>query len=157
MALFGRNKRKGGFMDEIHCDEPSYLIWKGIRLAHSWEPTIGKTPSAGVPPCESKMAKWPVFVYKQKNGTMQDFIVGPFDETIKTANFPVLASIVGACLGRRYAVPGRGLLHQSWHGSFRSASGFLSLMCTIPDFWTLVFRLRCVAPSASVSPIIGSL
>ena len=26
---------------------------------------------------------------------MQDFIVGPFDETIKTANFPVLASIVG--------------------------------------------------------------
>lgn len=27
--------------------------------------------------------------------TMQDFIVGPFDQTIKTANFPVLASIVG--------------------------------------------------------------
>ena len=26
---------------------------------------------------------------------MQDFIVGPFDETIKTANFPVLARIVG--------------------------------------------------------------
>lgn len=26
---------------------------------------------------------------------MQDFIVGPFDQTIKTANFPVLASIVG--------------------------------------------------------------
>ena len=36
-----------------------------------------------------------VFVYKQKNGTVQDFIVGPFDETIKTANFPILASIVG--------------------------------------------------------------
>ena len=36
-----------------------------------------------------------VFVYKQKNGTMQDFIVGPFDQTINTANFPVLASIVG--------------------------------------------------------------
>ena len=26
---------------------------------------------------------------------MQDFIVGPFDQTIKTANFPVLASIIG--------------------------------------------------------------
>jgi len=26
---------------------------------------------------------------------MQDFIVGPFDQTIKTSNFPVLASIVG--------------------------------------------------------------
>ena len=26
---------------------------------------------------------------------MQDFIVGPFDQTIKTANFPVLSSIIG--------------------------------------------------------------
>ena len=26
---------------------------------------------------------------------MQDFIVGPYDQTIKTANFPVLASIIG--------------------------------------------------------------
>ena len=36
-----------------------------------------------------------MFVYKQKDDTMQDFIVGPFDQTIKTSNFPVLASIVG--------------------------------------------------------------
>jgi len=36
-----------------------------------------------------------VFVYRQKDGTMQDFIVGPFDQAIKTSNFPVLASIVG--------------------------------------------------------------
>ena len=28
MGLFDRNKRTGGFMDEIRCDEPSYLIWK---------------------------------------------------------------------------------------------------------------------------------
>ena len=28
MALFDRNKRNSGFMDEIRCDEPSYLIWK---------------------------------------------------------------------------------------------------------------------------------
>lgn len=36
-----------------------------------------------------------VFVYKQKGGTMQDFIEGPFDKKIETNNFPVLASIVG--------------------------------------------------------------
>ena len=30
---------------------------------------------------------------------MQEFIEGPFDETIKTANFPILASIVGAAFG----------------------------------------------------------
>ena len=28
MAFFDKNKRTGGFMDEIRCDEPSYLIWK---------------------------------------------------------------------------------------------------------------------------------
>lgn len=30
---------------------------------------------------------------------MQDFIEGPFDETIKTANFPVLSSIIGLAYG----------------------------------------------------------
>ena len=36
MGLFDRDKRTGGFMDEIRCDEPSYLIWKwhpaGVQL-----------------------------------------------------------------------------------------------------------------------------
>ena len=39
MALFDRNKRAGGFMDEIRCDEPNYLIWKwhpaGVQLGES--------------------------------------------------------------------------------------------------------------------------
>lgn len=36
-----------------------------------------------------------VFVYNQKDGTMQDYIEGPSDEIIRTANLPVLASIIG--------------------------------------------------------------
>lgn len=95
MSLFNRNNRKGGLMDEIRCDEPSYLIWK-------WHPSGSQT---GENQRENSI-RWgsslrvkdgevAVFVYKQKDGTMQDFIVGPFDQTIKTANFPVLASIVG--------------------------------------------------------------
>lgn len=95
MGLFDRNNRKGGFMDEIRCDEPSYLIWK-------WHPS-GVQPGEAV---RENSIRWgsslrvkdgevAVFVYKQKNGTMQDFIVGPFDQTIKTANFPVLSSIIG--------------------------------------------------------------
>ena len=95
MALFNRNNRKGGLMDEIRCDEPSYLIWK-------WHPSGSQ---AGENQRENSI-RWgsslrvkdgevAVFVYKQKNGTMQDFIVGPFDQTIKTANFPVLSSIIG--------------------------------------------------------------
>ena len=95
MSLFNKNNRKGGFVDEIRCDEPSYLIWK-------WHPS-GLQPGADN---RENAIRWgsslrvkdgevAVFVYKQKDGTMQDFIVGPFDETIKTKNFPVLASIVG--------------------------------------------------------------
>ena len=95
MGLFDRKNRKGSFMDEIRCDEPSYLIWKwhpsGSQLGtNNRENAIRWGSSLRV-----KDGEVAVFVYKQKNGTMQDFIVGPFDETIKTANFPVLASIVG--------------------------------------------------------------
>lgn len=94
MGLFGKPKA-GGFMDEIRCDEPSYLIWK-------WHPTGSQEGNNN----RENAIRWgsslrvkegevAVFVYKQANGTIQDFIEGPFDETIKTQNFPVLASIVG--------------------------------------------------------------
>lgn len=95
MGLFDRKNRKGGLMDEIRCDEPSYLIWK-------WHPS-GVQAGSGV---RENAIRWgsslrvkdgevAVFVYKQKDGTMQDFIVGPFDQMIKTANFPVLSNIIG--------------------------------------------------------------
>lgn len=95
MALFNKNNRTGGFMDEIRCDEPSYLIWKwhpsGVQSGEgNRENSIRWGSSLRV-----KDGEVAVFVYKQKNGTMQDFIVGPYDQIIKTANFPVLASIVG--------------------------------------------------------------
>ena len=95
MTLFDRNNRKGGLMDEIRCDESSYLIWKwhpsGLQSGtDNRENTIRWGSSLRV-----KDGEVAVFVYKQNNGTMQDFIVGPFDQIIKTANFPVLANIVG--------------------------------------------------------------
>jgi hypothetical protein len=40
-----------------------------------------------------------VFVYQQKDGALQDYITGPYDQTIKTANFPVLTGIVGLAFG----------------------------------------------------------
>lgn len=95
MALFDRNKRKGGFMDEIRCDEPSYLIWKWHPSGSQLGTNNRKNAIRWGSSLRVKDGEVAVFVYKQKNGTMQDFIVGPFDETIKTANFPVLASIVG--------------------------------------------------------------
>ena len=95
MALFDKNNRKGGFMDEIRCDEPSYLIWKwhpsGVQLGEGVRENSIRWGSS----LRVKDGEVAVFVYKQKDGTMQDFIVGPYDQIIKTANFPVLASIVG--------------------------------------------------------------
>ncbi len=95
MGLFRKNSCKGGFMDQIRCDEPSYLIWK-------WRPSravLGETDRENSVRWGSSLrvkdGEVAVFVYKQKDGVMQDFIVGPFDQTIKTANFPVLAKIVG--------------------------------------------------------------
>lgn len=94
MSIFGKPKA-GGFMDEIRCDEPSYLIWK-------WHPA-GSVPGNNN---RENAIRWgsslrvkdgevAVFVYRQKDGTMQDYIVGPFDKKIETSNFPVLASIIG--------------------------------------------------------------
>ena len=94
MSLFGKPKA-GGFMDEIRCDEQSYLIWK-------WHPSGSQQGNNN----RENAIRWgsslrvkdgevAVFVYKQNDGTMQDFIVGPFDQTIKTANLPILANIVG--------------------------------------------------------------
>ena len=95
MGLFDRNKRKGGFMDEIRCDETSYLIWKwhpaGVGAGEGNRENAIRWGSS----LRVKDGEVAVFVYRQKNATMEDFIVGPFDQTIKTANFPVLASIVG--------------------------------------------------------------
>lgn len=95
MALFDKKTKAGSFMDTIRCDEPSYLIWK-------WHPSdsqLGKNNRENAIRWGSSLrvkdGEVAVFVYKQKSGAMQDFIVGPFDQIIKTENFPVLASLVG--------------------------------------------------------------
>ena len=94
MGFFNRIKT-GGFMDEIRCDEPSYLIWKwhpaGVQGGdNNRENAIRWGSSLRV-----KDGEVAVFVYRQKNGVVQDYIEGPFDQILKTANLPVLASVVG--------------------------------------------------------------
>lgn len=95
MPLFDSKRRTGGFMDEIRCDEPSYLIWKwhpsGLQLGNNNRENAIRWGSS----LRVKDGEVAIFVYEQNDGIMQDFIVGPFDQTIETANFPVLASIVG--------------------------------------------------------------
>ena len=97
MSIFSNKKNTTGGVvaDVIRCDEPTYLIWK-------WHP-VGS--QAGNNKRENAI-RWgsvlrvrdgsvAVFVYKQKSGVMQDYIEGPFDETLKTKNLPVLSGILG--------------------------------------------------------------
>jgi membrane protease subunit (stomatin/prohibitin family) len=91
---FFSNKKDGGLLDIIRCDENEYLIWK-------WKPSNNENNSS-----RENSIRWgsslrvkdsevAVFVYKQHNGTMQDFLEGPFDQIIKTDNFPVISNIIG--------------------------------------------------------------
>lgn len=93
MGLFS-NKSEGGLLDVIRCDEHDYLVWK-------WRPS-GEAGSSN----KENSIRWgsslrvkdgevAVFVYKQNDGPTQDYIEGPFDEIIKTANFPVISNIIG--------------------------------------------------------------
>ena len=97
MGLFG-NKSEGGFLDVIRCDEQEYLIhkWRPSGEANSSKKENAIRYGSSLRVKEGELA---VFVYKQKDGSVQDFIEGPFDQTIKTANFPVLSNIVGAAFG----------------------------------------------------------
>ncbi len=97
MGLF-TNKTEGGIMDVIRCDEQEYLVWKwrpsGEANTTRKENAIRYGSSLRV-----KDGEMAVFFYQQNNGTIQDYIIGPHDQTIKTANFPILTSIVGAAFG----------------------------------------------------------
>lgn len=97
MGLFDR-KKEGGLMDVIRCDEQEYLVWKwrpsGEANSTKKENSIRYGSSLRV-----KDGEVAVFVYKQNNGTLMDYIVGPHDQKIETVNFPVLTGIVGSLWG----------------------------------------------------------
>ena len=97
MGLFSK-KEEGGFMDVIRCDEQEYLVhkWRPSGEANSTNKENAIRYGSSLRVKDGEMA---VFVYKQKDGSMQDFIEGPYDQTIKTANFPILTSIVGLAFG----------------------------------------------------------
>lgn len=98
MAIFGKGK-SGGMMNVIRCDEHEYLVWKWRPLGQEVNSTSRENAIRYGSSLRVKDGEMAVFVYKQKDGTLQDFIEGPYDGTIKTANFPVLSSIVGLAFG----------------------------------------------------------
>ena len=95
MPVFNKHNRKGGFMDEIRCDEPSYLIWKwhpsGVQLGKGNRENAIRWGSS----LRVKDGEVAVFVYSRYDGTVQEYIEGPCDLILNTENLPILASLVG--------------------------------------------------------------
>lgn len=98
MGLFGKGN-SGGVMNVIRCDLQDYLVWKWRPEGQMLNSTSRENAIRYGSSLRVKDGEVAVFVYKQKNGTMMDFIMGPYDDTIKTANFPVLTSLVGLAFG----------------------------------------------------------
>ena len=83
-----------GFLDVIRCDEEDYLIWK-------WHPANpANAERANSIRLGSRLrvkdGSVAVFVYQQNETVFQEFIEGPIDKTLITANFPFLNRIYGA-------------------------------------------------------------
>ena len=97
MGFFNKNaiSKTGGFSDVIRCDEKEYLVWKwhpnGAEEGELKRETAIRTGST----LRVKSGEVAVFVYKKADGEIEDYIVGPHDETISTKNFPVLATLIG--------------------------------------------------------------
>ncbi len=100
MGLFDKFKKKektGGLgADVIRCDEKDYLIWKWHPSKYE-EGTLKREDAIRTSSIlHVKSGEVAVFVYKQKKeGKFEDHIVGPYEETLKTKNFPVLEKIIG--------------------------------------------------------------
>lgn len=139
MGLFG-NKKEGGMMDVIRCDEQEYLVWKwrpsGEANSTKKENAIRYGSSLRV-----KDGELAVFVYK-KEGENQDFIMGPHDQTIKTANFPILTGIVGTAFGG--ASPFQAEIY------FMNLSGNVQIKFGIPYFDVFDFRFSDFAAPIAV-------
>lgn len=94
MSIF-KKPNAGGFMDEIRCDEPSYIIWKWHPIGSQQGNNNRENAIRWGSSLRVKDGEVAVFVYKQNKGIYQDFIVGPYDGIIETANLPIISKIIG--------------------------------------------------------------
>jgi len=83
-------------MDSIRCDEENYLIYKWKPKGNEKNTTNKENSIRFGSSIRVKDGEMAVFVYKQKDGSFQDFIEGPYDEILKTANLPIISNIIGA-------------------------------------------------------------
>ena len=95
--------KNGGMMNVIRCDLKEYIVWK-------WRPQFNDSDDPGQ---RANFVRWgsslrvkdgemAVFVYRGANSDNHDnhdFIMGPYDGTIESANLPVISRLVGLAYG----------------------------------------------------------
>ena len=86
-------------MNVIRCDEAEYLVWKWRPEGQAANSTTRENSIRFGSSLRVKEGEVAAFVYKQGNGQVMDYIVGPYDGAIKTDNFPILAGIIGTAFG----------------------------------------------------------
>ncbi len=87
--------KNGRLTDVIRCDESEYLIWKWHPKESNPNNNRRQNEIRYGSSLRVKDGSVAVFVYRQSDGTMQDYIEGPFDEILKTINLPVLSTVLG--------------------------------------------------------------
>ena len=92
-------KNESGIMDVIRCDEPSYLIWKWHPNNTNEGDTAREDFVRWGSPLRVKDGEVAVFVYNSKKESVQEFIEGPADCILDTANLPIISNIVGLAYG----------------------------------------------------------
>jgi hypothetical protein len=85
MGFFSK-KEEGGFMDVIRCDEPEYLVWKW-RPSGAENSTIKENAIRYGSSLRVKEGEIAVFVYKQNDGSIHDFLLGPHNQKIYYCRF----------------------------------------------------------------------
>lgn len=86
-------------MNIIRCDLQDYLVWKWRPDDAPLNSTTRENAIRLGSSLRVKDGEVAVFVYKQDNGTLMDFIMGPYDGIIKTKNLPILTNIMGIAWG----------------------------------------------------------
>lgn len=98
MGLFSHGK-SGGLINVIRCDEKDYLVWKWRPIGQPMNSTSRENAIRWGSSLRIKDGEMAVFVYQQPNGTIEEFIKGPYDGVLETSNIPVIANFVQALYG----------------------------------------------------------
>lgn len=98
MGIFNHGKT-GGIINVIRCDEKDYLVWKWRPAGQPVNTTSRENAIRWGSSLRVKDGEMAVFVYQKADGTVEEFIKGPYDGVLETSNLPLISDLVQAFYG----------------------------------------------------------